>query len=274
MTKREPSRWLAQFHADVRDILTSTLPTGERMLLMAYRLHVNGKTGTAWPGSKALEEHTGMSRASIIRARRSLIKSGALVVDDAPAGKVLVVRVDLSGLPDPAHCDTGITVTPVSERAPTLLTVTHPPAQGDTGTLLTVTHEQERENRDEENRDEEQDPPKGSDLWDEINSRLVAQGKRKLKLTTARRRALNARVKEHSREDVLLVIDWWLTSSHDRADYIRKHHTIDTLFRASKFDAYVELASIVEMTEEEKFMQTYARLESEAETTPTERDHR
>ena len=258
MTKRELNR----------AILEACLPPIQKLILFGYLEHAN-KEGVAWPSKATLCMYTGAKVRAVQANRMALVEAGYLHMTQCLPGKTPRYQ---------------LTMTPAADAPPAA--DASPAADARGGAVDARVGEQEMPGGGAADAPEpykrnlpletsqETLPPKGSDLWDEINSKLVAQGKRKLKLTPARRRALNARVKEHSREDVLLVIDWWLTSSHDRADYIRKHHTIDTLFRASKFDAYVELASIVEMTEEEKFMQTYARLESEAETTPTERDHR
>ena len=59
-------------------------------------------------------------------------------------------------------------------------------------------------------------------------------------------------MKEHSKEEVLQVIDWWLTSRHQRAVYVRENHSIDTLFRAKNFDAYLDFSSETELTYSEK----------------------
>jgi len=108
-------RWLWDFHQDVKAIWASGLSTMERALVQAYRLHVNTKTGKAWPGCGALQDMSGLSRASVMRTRARLIDLGVIVVDSSPPGKVLVVTLDLSKLPDLSHREAGITERRVSE---------------------------------------------------------------------------------------------------------------------------------------------------------------
>lgn len=66
---------------------------------------------------------------------------------------------------------------------------------------------------------------------------------RALKLTSGRRRALGARLKEHSAEELLTVWRWWQTSQHDRAVWLRQNCTVDTILRPSNFPGYLDLAS-------------------------------
>ena len=82
-------------------------------------------------------------------------------------------------------------------------------------------------------------------VFDEIvRLRLEAlPGARELTLTKARAQIIKARIAEHSAEDVLEVVKWWLRSTHQRADYLRENgHGIDTLLRASNFPKYLEFS--------------------------------
>ena len=68
-------------------------------------------------------------------------------------------------------------------------------------------------------------------------------GARELVMTKARGQTLKARIMEHSEEEVLGVVRWWLKSQHPRAGYLReKGHGIDTLLRASNFPKYLEFS--------------------------------
>jgi len=82
-------------------------------------------------------------------------------------------------------------------------------------------------------------------VFDEIvRLRLDAwPGARELTLTKARAQILKARITEHSGEDVIAVVKWWLESTHPRAGYLRENgHGIDTLLRASNFAKYLEFS--------------------------------
>ena len=82
-------------------------------------------------------------------------------------------------------------------------------------------------------------------VFDEIvRLRLEAlPGARELTLTKARAQIIKARITEHSGEDVIAVVKWWLRSTHQRADYLRENgHGIDTLLRASNFPKYLEFS--------------------------------
>ncbi len=82
------------------------------------------------------------------------------------------------------------------------------------------------------------------ELWDQVNDiRKRAGQKRALKLTSDRRRAVTARLKEHSAEDVLRVVEWWQFSNHERATFLReKGLTIATILRPSNFADYLDFA--------------------------------
>lgn len=81
-----------------------------------------------------------------------------------------------------------------------------------------------------------------SDLWKEINeARKDAGSARALKLTAKRRRALGARLKEHTTDDMMRVVDWWIHSDHHRATWLRDGgYSIDTILR--HFDEYLDLS--------------------------------
>ena len=81
-------------------------------------------------------------------------------------------------------------------------------------------------------------------LWEQVNAiRTRAGHTRRLALPPARRRVLRARVREHSEEDVLRVIEWWLFSPHDRAEFLReKNIAIKTIISPSKFSEYLEFS--------------------------------
>ena len=50
-------------------------------------------------------------------------------------------------------------------------------------------------------------------------------------------------MREHSEEDVLRVIEWWLFSPHDRAEFLReKNIAIKTIISPSKFPEYLEFS--------------------------------
>ena len=89
--------------------------------------------------------------------------------------------------------------------------------------------------------------PKGDlcRLWGEINSlrmRFLPES-RKWKLTEARKREIRARIREHSEEDILRVVEWWLCSPHPRATFLReKGSSIDTILRPSNFTGYLEMS--------------------------------
>ena len=81
-------------------------------------------------------------------------------------------------------------------------------------------------------------------LWDEINEIREKNNVRKLSLSTQRKRTLKARMKEHSREDVLKVIEWWMNSNHDRAVFLRRKGVgINTVISPSKFSEYLDFAN-------------------------------
>jgi len=82
-----------------------------------------------------------------------------------------------------------------------------------------------------------------ADTWKKINDARKEGGKaRALKLTDKRRRNLKARLRENKEEDLLRVVDWWLRSSHDRAEFLRDGgYDVDTLF-STKFDQYIGFA--------------------------------
>jgi len=87
-------------------------------------------------------------------------------------------------------------------------------------------------------------PRNGTDLvalWAKVNE--ITPG-RALKLNAPRRKALAARVKEYSAEDVLTVVRWVHTSGHKRAADLREGGwtTPDTYLRQGKFTAYIEFA--------------------------------
>ena len=87
--------------------------------------------------------------------------------------------------------------------------------------------------------------PQLKSTWEQVNE-LRSQhlpGCRNLKLTKARRAVLKARITEHGGEAVVEVWRWALTSSHHRARFLRDGYlTPDTLHRASKFPAYLDLS--------------------------------
>ena len=66
---------------------------------------------------------------------------------------------------------------------------------------------------------------------------------RALVYTRGRRAQLTERIKEHSADDVLAVVNWWLRSRHARADYLRENgHDVDTLLRADNFPKYLRFS--------------------------------
>jgi len=82
-------------------------------------------------------------------------------------------------------------------------------------------------------------------VFDEIvKIRIEAiPGAQKLEMTRQRGQTLKARIMEHSEDEVLAVVRWWLKSSHPRAGYLRENgHGIDTLLRASNFAKYLEFS--------------------------------
>jgi hypothetical protein len=84
-------------------------------------------------------------------------------------------------------------------------------------------------------------------LWSELNQVRVDLDSRSkpLKLTDARQRTLKARLKEHTAQDVIAVVKWWLQSSHQRAQYLRDNgYGIDTVLRPSNFTTYLELSRV------------------------------
>jgi len=84
-------------------------------------------------------------------------------------------------------------------------------------------------------------------LWSELNQVRVDLDSRSkpLKLTDARQRTLKARLKEHTAQDVVAVVKWWLQSSHQRAQYLRDNgYGIDTVLRPSNFTTYLELSRV------------------------------
>tara|TARA_R110000822_G_scaffold301311_1_gene425131 strand:- start:976 stop:1386 length:411 start_codon:yes stop_codon:yes gene_type:complete len=84
-------------------------------------------------------------------------------------------------------------------------------------------------------------------LWDELNGlrKSLDSAARPLKLSSSRQRSLKARLKEHSAADVVAVVEWWLRSSHQRAQYLRDNgYGIDTVLRPANFTTYLELASL------------------------------
>jgi hypothetical protein len=84
-------------------------------------------------------------------------------------------------------------------------------------------------------------------LWDELNGlrKSLDSAARPLKLTASRQRALKARLKEHSAAEVVAVVDWWLRSAHQRAQYLRDNgYGIDTVLRPANFTTYLELSKM------------------------------
>lgn len=83
-----------------------------------------------------------------------------------------------------------------------------------------------------------------AEVWQAGEAQRVASlGGRTGKLTRSRKTALVARMREHSREDVETVIRWWLTSSHDRAVFLRGHgSTWETILRPGNFATYLDMA--------------------------------
>ena len=87
-------------------------------------------------------------------------------------------------------------------------------------------------------------PDRVAEVWASLEAiRLEVKPKaRGLMLSKPRRRAINARIKEHSAEALRTVWRWWLTSDHDRAVFLRSNCSVDTLLQASKFTSYLEFA--------------------------------
>ena len=84
-------------------------------------------------------------------------------------------------------------------------------------------------------------------LWDELNGlrKSLDSAARPLKLTASRQRALKARLKEHSAAEVVAVVEWWLRSAHQRAQYLRDNgYGIDTVLRPANFTTYLELSKM------------------------------
>lgn len=88
-------------------------------------------------------------------------------------------------------------------------------------------------------------PPLVRQVFDAIAKKRQERlpGSRPLKLTKARAASLKARIVEHSADEVLAVVDWWLQAQHPRARYLVENgHGIDTLLRASNFPKYLEFS--------------------------------
>lgn len=146
------------------------------------------------------------------------------------------------------HPDTNQIVTPekrtvLAQPAHTFSTASaHSRASSSLKTKDTITIK-EQNTADSEAPVERPKPVRG--VFDEIvRLRLEAlPGARELTLTKARAQILKARITEHSAEDVLEVVKWWLRSTHKRAGYLRENgHGIDTLLRASNFPKYLEFS--------------------------------
>ena len=85
-------------------------------------------------------------------------------------------------------------------------------------------------------------PPAWVDAWAEVNVLRAEHipGCRPLSVTKERRYALARIHKEHGAQGLVKVVQWWLTSHHDRAIFLRDNgYGVDTLLR--KFDQYIEL---------------------------------
>ena len=82
------------------------------------------------------------------------------------------------------------------------------------------------------------------EVWQEYRRLQLAQGvKRGKRITKDVDPGLTARLKEHSVAEVLAVIRWAHESKHPRAVALREGgHLGETLFRASKFPAYLAFA--------------------------------
>lgn len=230
MTKRELNR----------AILEACLPPIQKLILFGYLEHAN-KDGVAWPSKATLCTYTGAKVRAVQANRMALVDAGYLHMTQCLPGKTPRYQLTLTPAAD----------APLAADAPGGAANAGVGEQEMPGGGAADAPEPYKRTLPIET-SQETLPPKGSDIWDEINARLVDKGRRKLKLTTSRRRALNARVKEHSKEEVLQVIDWWLTSRHQRAVYVRENHSIDTLFRAKNFDAYLDFSSETELTYSEK----------------------
>lgn len=84
---------------------------------------------------------------------------------------------------------------------------------------------------------------KVSQVWEKVNQirKSHTPEARALKLNKARRAVLKARLEEHTEEEILRVIEWRENSPHSRAVFLREGgHGVDTLLRASKFEAYLD----------------------------------
>jgi hypothetical protein len=92
--------------------------------------------------------------------------------------------------------------------------------------------------------------PKLKRLWDLIQERRskYIPGSKPLTLTNQRRRVLKGRLSEHSEQEVLSVVDWWLNATHPRARYLRQEgHGIDTVLRPSNFGQYLDFSREVKI---------------------------
>ncbi len=227
-------------------VWSSDLPLGEKAILQVYLIYMNASSGLAWPSTDRMCQHLSLSRPTVIRHRASLIRKGILVVVDRRANKPMKVSICLSGLVVavtlPQHEQVKNETSSGKDMRPVVVKELYPNIAREQAIELVPPIV----------------PPRGEvQLWEKINDlrqQHLAPGTKPLKLSDGRRRAIRGRVKESSKDDVLSVVKWFLTSSHQRAVYIRMNHSIDTVLRPSNFQNYLEFSQAPEMSPEDKFI--------------------
>jgi len=81
-------------------------------------------------------------------------------------------------------------------------------------------------------------------IWADLEAVRTAAGeKRAWSLTAQRRKQIKARLREHNPEDFKIVWEWWRTSDHKRARFLREQSITTNTILGTKFSEYLELAT-------------------------------
>ena len=237
----------------------------KKVILQGYVRHAD-KEGVAWPSVATLCKYTSMSDRSIHVHRKELVAMGLLEVVENRPGRSIKMRVNTEVLKHP-RLALVVGDTPEESSPPKDVRLRSSCAQPPKNLRPTP-----------EGRSEEyiqgtsfKEPIQINvevQLWQKINDmrkEYLAPGTKPLKLSDGRRRAIRGRVKESSTDDVLSVVKWFLTSSHQRAVYIRMNHSIDTVLRPSNFQSYLEFSQTPDLSPEDKFLAEMEAYEQAAE---------
>jgi len=234
----------------------------KKVILQGYVRHAD-KEGVAWPSVATLCKYTSMSDRSIHMHRKELVAMGLLEVVENRPGRSIKMRVNTEVLKHP-RLALVVGDTPEESSPPKDVRLRSSCAQPPKNLRPTPEGHSEEYIQGTSFKEPIQINVEAQ-LWEEINQMLKTHGRRHLKLTNARRRALKGRIKEHSKADVLSVVKWWLTSTHQRAIYIRQNHSIDTVLRPANFTPYLEFSSEPQLSPEDKFLAEMEAYEQAAE---------